>query len=251
MNEIAAALATNFDQITSLADILARELPRLGISRGYLSLYEDPQPYCYPQPAPEWSRLVLSFDEESPSRFAPGWVGSKMDDGFLPDSWCHLDILPRHKPYSLIVQALYFQNEQIGFTVFADGPDEGAIYDLLRTQMSSALKGDQLFQKAQQARLAAEQADRIKTRLLANVSHELRIPLNIILGYSRYVLETSEPYGITPPQALLEDLESIYNSAEHQLRVVNDLLDLSRAEIDELDLYRELVDPSSLASGCV
>ena len=103
-----------------------------------------------------------------------------------------------------------------------------------------------MLQEAQQARQLAEKADRIKTRLLANVSHELRTPLNIILGYSRDALETPNPYGITPPQALLDDLEHIHNSAEHQLRVVNDLLDLSRAEIDELDLYLELLDPRPL-----
>ena len=66
LNEIGTALATNFD-LNDLADILARELPRLGISRGYLSLYENPQPYQYPQPVPEWSRLVLAYDERSPA----------------------------------------------------------------------------------------------------------------------------------------------------------------------------------------
>jgi AraC-like DNA-binding protein/CheY-like chemotaxis protein len=74
----------------------------------------------------------------------------------------------------------------------------------------------------------------------------LRTPLNIILGYSRDALGAPNPYGATLPQALLDDLEHIHSSAEHQLRVVNDLLDLSRAEIDELDLYLELLDPRPL-----
>ena len=244
LNDLATALATNFD-LNNLAKILARELPRLGISRGYLSLYENPRPYQYPQPAPEWSRLVLAYDEDAHADSRPidlaagGWR-------FRSRQLVPPELLPQKEPYTLIVQALYFQNEQIGFSVFEDGLDEGAIYGLLRAQISSALKGDLLFQEAQQARLAAERADLIKTRLLANVSHELRTPLNIILGYSRDVLETPEPYGISLPQALLDDLKSIYSSAEHQLRVVNDLLDLSRAEIDELDLYRELLDPYPL-----
>jgi signal transduction histidine kinase/AraC-like DNA-binding protein/DNA-binding response OmpR family regulator len=244
LNEIAAALATTFD-LNDLADILARELPRLGISRGYLSLYENPQPYRYPQPAPEWSRLVLAYDDKAPegSRRLELEAGGRR---FITRQLVPPELLPQREPYNLIVQALYFRNEQIGISVFEDGPDEGAIYELLRAQISSALKGDLLFQEAQQARLAAEKADRIKTRLLANVSHELRTPLNIILGYSRDVLETPNPYGIIPPQALLDDLEHIHSSAEHQLRVVNDLLDLSRAEIDELDLYLELLDPRSL-----
>ena len=244
LNEIGTALATNFD-VNDLADILARELPRLGISRGYLSLYENPQPYQYPQPAPQWSRLVLAYDEEAPA----GSQRVELEAGgrrFLSRQLVPPEFLPQQGPYNLMVQALYFQNEQIGFAVFEVGPDDGAIYELLRAQISSALKGDLLLQEAQQARLAAEKADRIKTRLLANVSHELRTPLNIILGYSRDALGAPNPYGITPPQALLDDLEHIHSSAEHQLRVVNDLLDLSRAEIDELDLYLELLDPRPL-----
>jgi len=244
LNEIATALATNFD-LNNLADILARELPRLGISRGYLALYEDLQSYRYPQSVPEWSRLVLAYDQAHSN----GSPRVELESGgrrFLSRQLVPPGFLPPQEPFNLIVQALYFQNEQIGFAVFEDGPDEGVIYELLRAQISSALKGDLLFQEAQQARLEAEKADRIKTRLLANVSHELRTPLNIILGYSKDVLETPDPYGITPPPALLEDVEHIYSSAEHQLRVINDLLDLSRAEIDELDLYLELLDPRPL-----
>lgn len=241
LNEIGSALATNF-KLNNLVDILARELPRLGISQGYLALYEKPRPYRYPQSAPEWSRLVLAFEEGTSQRVELETGGRR----FLSRQLVPPEILPQQDPYNLIVQALYYQNEQIGFAVFELGPDEGGIYELLRAQISSALKGDLLFQEVQQARLAAEKADRIKTRLLANVSHELRTPLNIILGYSRDMLEAPNPYGMTPPQALLDDLERIYSSAEHQLRVVNDLLDLSRAEIDELDLYRELLDPRPL-----
>jgi signal transduction histidine kinase len=144
---------------------------------------------------------------------------------------------------SFVVEPLYFREEQIGFVLIEIGPQDGAAYEVLRAQISSALKGALLFQEAQAARLTAEKADRIKTRLLANVSHELRTPLNIILGYTKDALGSSNLYGIRPPQALLNDLQRIQNSAEHQLRVINDLLDLSRAEIDELDLYPELLDP--------
>jgi len=244
LNEIGIALATNYD-LDDLADILARELPRLGISRGYLSLYENPQPYRYPQPAPEYSRLVLAYDQENPA----GSSRVELEAGgrrFPSRQLVPPEILPQQGPYNLMVQALYFQNEQIGFAVFDPGPDDGEIYALLRAQISSALKGASLLREAQQARQAAEKADRIKTRLLANVSHELRTPLNIILGYSRDAMGTPNPYGMAPPQALLDDLEHIHSCAEHQLRVVNDLLDLSRAEIDELDLYLELLDPRSL-----
>jgi signal transduction histidine kinase/DNA-binding LacI/PurR family transcriptional regulator/AraC-like DNA-binding protein len=232
-------LNSTFD-VTQLTNILADGMQLLGIPGCYLALYENPQPYHYPQPAPEWSRLILAYDkdrqiplETDGTRFPTHQI--------LPEG-----IWPEHRRYTMILQALYFQDTQIGFVLFEVGPQNWPMYSALRAQISSALQGYLLFQEAQQARLAAEKADRIKTRLLANVSHELRTPLNIILGYSQDALAALSPYDIAPPQALLDDLKHIRNSADHQLRIVNDLLDLSRAEIDELDLYFELLDPRPL-----
>jgi PAS domain S-box-containing protein len=102
------------------------------------------------------------------------------------------------------------------------------------------------FEETHQARLAAEKADQVKTRLLANVSHELRTPLNIILSYAQDAEATLNSCAGISPQALRDNLERIRGNAEHQLRVINDLLDLSRAEIDELDLCQELLDPRPL-----
>jgi AraC-like DNA-binding protein len=59
-------------------------------------------------------------------------------------------------------------------------------------------------------------------------------------------LSTPNKYGRELPSSLLSDIHQIQSNAEHQLRVINDLLDLSRAEIDELDLSLELLDPHEL-----
>ncbi|MFC1959655.1 substrate-binding domain-containing protein [Chloroflexota bacterium] len=232
-------LNSTFD-VAQLTEILVEGMQLLGIPGCYLAMYENPEIYHYPQPAPEWSRLILAYDEDKQIPLEPG--GTRfLTHQILPEG-----MWPEYRRYTMILQALYFQDTQIGFVLFELGPQNWPMYNVLRAQISSALQGNLLFQETQQARLAAEKADRIKTRLLANVSHELRTPLNIILGYSRDALGVPNPYGITPPQALLDDLKHIHDSAEHQLRVVNDLLDLSRAEIDELDLYLELLDPRPL-----
>jgi signal transduction histidine kinase len=126
------------------------------------------------------------------------------------------------------------------------GPYNGNVYELLRNNLSSALQGALLFQESQQARLAVEKADRIKSRLLANVTHEMRALLNIILGYTQDALRAPNKYGKELPSSLLSDIRQIQSNAEHQLRVINDLLDLSRAEIDELELSLELLDPYQL-----
>src|SRR5262249_53214259 len=146
----------------------------------------------------------------------------------------------------MVVEPLFFREEQIGYALFEIGPRDPSVYEVLGGYISSALKGAQLISEVHQARLNAEKADRIKTRLLGNVSHELRTPLHIILERTRAALDESGPYGSVLPQALLSDIKHIQHSAEHQLRLINDLLDLSRAEIDELDLYPEPLDPRPL-----
>lgn len=231
--EISQALITTFD-IDRLTDVLAERLPHIDIASCYLALYENPESSL------DWSRLVLAYTEQGRVKLEPG--GRRFPSRELTPE----GLLPHNRRYSLIVEPLYSGEDQIGFALFEIGPRDGIVYEVLRGTISSALKGALLYRAALDARAAAEKADRIKTRLLANVSHEMRTPLNIILGYTEDALSSPNPYGITPPPALLSDLDHIQRSAQHQLRVINDLLDLSRAEIDELDLYLRLYDPRPL-----
>lgn len=225
LRDIGQALITAFD-VDKLAGVLTERLPDLGIASCYLALYDNPA-------APlEWSRLVLAYDERG--RADLGEMGRRFPSRQLIPP----ELLPARRA-SLLVEPLHFQAEPLGFVVFEVGPRDGDIYEVLRGHISSALRGALLFREAHEARLAAERADQIKTRLLANVSHELRTPLNIIVGHTQRLLGQ-------PPPGLTKDLEHIQHSAEHQLRIINDLLDLSRAEINALDLYPALLDPRTL-----
>ena len=115
----------------------------------------------------------------------------------------------------------------------------------LADQLGIAMQNAELYSEAQKARQVAEKADQMKTRLLANVSHELRTPLNLILGYSHAAL--GRPHAPTSDLITLprHDLQQIASSGEHLIRLINDLLDLSRAEIDALDLFPEPVPTST------
>jgi signal transduction histidine kinase/AraC-like DNA-binding protein len=233
LRQISRALVTTFD-VAELADVVAQDLPKLGIEYCSLSLYEDPQ-----KPA-ERSRLILVYDRRGRIEL------EAIHHNLSFDQLLQISVLGQrrsNRPYSLVVKPLYFCEEQIGLALFGVGPRDGMIYEVLGAQISGSLKGALLFNEIRKAQAAAEKADRIKTRLLANVSHELRTPLNVILGCTREALNSSTPYGVILPEELLNDLEHIHHSAEHQLRVINDLLDLSRAEIDELDLYLKTLDP--------
>jgi signal transduction histidine kinase/AraC-like DNA-binding protein len=115
----------------------------------------------------------------------------------------------------------------------------------LADQLGIAMSNAELYSEALEAQAEAEKAARLKTRLLANVSHELRTPLNTILGFVRPVIDPHTHHGADLSPALVNDLQHVYHSAEHLLRVINDLLDLSRAEIDALDLHPEVLEPRS------
>jgi DNA-binding LacI/PurR family transcriptional regulator/anti-anti-sigma regulatory factor len=145
LREIGQTLISTFD-IAGLMDVLAQELPRMDIKRGYLSLYEDPQ-------APtEWSRLVLAYDENERVQLEAG--GRRFPSRQLvPDS-----LLRQHRRYSTMVEALYFREKQIGFALFEVGPREAGIYDALRGQISSALEGALLLQERRQAEEALGKA---------------------------------------------------------------------------------------------
>jgi signal transduction histidine kinase len=86
-----------------------------------------------------------------------------------------------------------------------------------------------------------ERANRMKTEFLARTSHELRTPLNAIMGYSDLLGE--EPAGPLPP-TYRRFVANIQEGARHLLRMVNDVLDLSKIEAGRIDLNREAFQPA-------
>src|SRR5690606_37346398 len=81
-----------------------------------------------------------------------------------------------------------------------------------------------------QAKEEAEQLSQIKQRFLANMSHEIRTPLQSIVGFAEQ-LKHSEKNN--------HAVDAIYNSSEHLLHIVNEVLDYSRIESGRLSLVRE------------
>jgi signal transduction histidine kinase len=90
------------------------------------------------------------------------------------------------------------------------------------------------------ARLEAESASQAKSAFLATMSHELRTPLNAILGFSEIM--TMETFGPLGSQNYRDYSRDIYDSGMHLLRVINDVLDLSKVEAGRLELNRTDVD---------
>jgi DNA-binding LacI/PurR family transcriptional regulator/anti-anti-sigma regulatory factor len=151
LREIGAALITTFD-LEDLVNVLAKRLPRLGIPSCYLALYENPQPYEYPQPAPEWSRLMLAYTDKG--RVELNVEGQRFQSHELLPA----ELWPKKRQYSFVLEPLHFQDNQLGYILFEVGPRDGAIYNALRAEISSALKGALLLQERAEAEAALEKA---------------------------------------------------------------------------------------------
>ena len=97
------------------------------------------------------------------------------------------------------------------------------------------------------AKETAENSSRLKSEFLANMSHELRTPLNAIIGFSDVIAK--ETFGPGLPR-YREYANDIGGAGRHLLSLINDILDISKAEAGKLDLHFEPADLGELIREC-
>lgn len=141
-----------------------------------------------------------------------------------------LSDITRHKTYQAELSGKIDQLEVAGA-------------ELLENQQTQERLADNL----RHARNQAESASRAKSEFLAAMSHELRTPLNAIIGFSEVM--ASESLGPLGAPRYREYTEDIRESGRHLLNIINNILDLSKAEAGSLDLNLQRVSVSQLVES--
>lgn len=129
------------------------------------------------------------------------------------------------------------------------------LLDLLARQTADYLERkrveaerEQLLEREHELRQTAEEANRLKDEFLAIMSHELRNPLNVILGYAELLLRMDE---IKSAPNLHRMADAVKRNAVAQSKLIRDLLDLSRLRSGKLELNRETVSPVSSIENAI
>ena len=122
----------------------------------------------------------------------------------------------------------------------------GANFFAVFRDLSQVRKGENELQRAQ--RLADREAG-AKTDMLARISHEVRVPLNAIIGFAEVMI--GERFGTVGNERYLEYMKDIRASGERVLAILNDLAELTRIETGQLDLAFASQNLNELVESCV
>lgn len=124
--------------------------------------------------------------------------------------------------------------------------DDLKLLQLVADRVAVAIEHTRLYEVEQRTRMEAEAANRTKDEFLATVSHELRSPLNSILGWVSLMRE-----GKLSEEAAARALETVERSARSQNRIISDLLDVSRIISGQLRLNVRPLEPAPIVEAAV
>ena len=243
----------SFDRLTELAAYIC-ETPIALVSlvddrrqwfksRRGLDVQETPRDIAFCHYAIQQGEILEIPDAARDERFAENplvigdlriryYCGKPLIDpaGFALGTLCVLDRVPR-KLSDDQIRALELAAEEV-----MDQIQARRTMKKLREQERSL----------QEAREKAEAADRLKTRFLANVSHEIRTPLNAIVGFPALMLEDWDHFS---SEEIRRNLRIVHDSGQHLLTMVNDILDISRIESNQMELDIQTFDAREFLFG--
>jgi len=187
------------------------------------------------QPLSEISEVLVGDTEN-----LVGLVGGTLNSQLVPsinEEIRYLPITPNSS--SAMITPISTGGRLIGLIAvehaeeYAFSQDDLQVVITLAGSLSAVVQNSMLLDELQETNEQLREVDRLKSQFLANMSHELRTPLNSIIGFSRVMLKGIDG-ALTEMQE--QDLTTIYNSGQHLLNLINDILDQAKIESGKMDL---------------
>ncbi len=189
--------------------------------------------YCHPIETHTFNRNTVHtlFQQEFPTYYSNiknTNLSKNIIQEFSQMNISSLGIIPL-KTQGRIIGSVIFTSELIHeFT-----KEEQNLTDLLLDTLTTSIEKLLMYEKSKIIVNDMNDIDQIKSQFLSNMSHEFRTPLNSIIGFSKVILT-----GIDGPinETQKQDLSAIHNAGQYLLRLVNDILDITKIEAGELKL---------------
>jgi signal transduction histidine kinase len=262
LEEIGRAVASTLDTKAVLATIVTRAVKLTRADAGAIHSYDE---------SGDVLELAEAYELEPSLQNAIRATRIKLADSLLgiaakqrePISIADLASAPNYPLrdmtlaagfHSLLVVPLLGQDEILGALVLlrrAVGDFPASAVGLMRTfahQSVLAMKNARLFREVEQKGRQLAVANEHKARFFANMSHELRTPLNGMLGFSELLVDGI--YGPLPDPAL-EVLGRVQKDGRHLLGLINDVLDISKIDSDQLKLSFDDYSMQSIVEAVV
>ena len=252
LGDVGRAVSSTLDLETVLTVIVANAVQITGTDGGAIYEYDPPTQTFLLRATHEMEPELIAALRAHPPRLGEGTVGraaasrqpvqiEDVEDDVSYDPRLR-ELFGLHGFRARLAVPLIREEEIVGALVVrrrSAGRFSTELTELLRTfatQSVLAIQHARLFREIQEKSAALEQASQHKSQFLANMSHELRTPLNAIIGVSEILLEDARELS-RPEQ--VEPLERVQRAGRHLLRLINDILDLSKIEAGKMELHVE------------
>jgi len=182
--------------------------------------------------SPRWKEMIGYSENEFPHEVEEFFKSLHLEDIARVSETAFAYLSKKIPQYEIPFRLQHKQGHYVWILArgIAVWDDNGQAYRMVGTHMDLTTQ-KQVEVELQQAKEAAETANRAKSAFLANMSHELRTPLNGILGYTQIL---NRDKSLTEKQH--QAIGTIQRSGEHLLTLINDILDLSKIEAGKLEL---------------